>query len=180
MADEFRFSFPASFFIGDQNAIVEAGDIAAVHDSISGRASIKFIDGANESAAVSQSFSCPSDAWTDGSGVEVRIHYFGDAAGGGAGVKWDVAFEAISESDAHDMHATADAFDGEQTVTDVVDAAAGELNIAIVNFTQAEADAITNGDAVRMVLRRDSADGVEDDYADSVWVTHVDLYEVVA
>jgi len=28
MADVFRASFPASFFVGDQNAIIEAGDLS--------------------------------------------------------------------------------------------------------------------------------------------------------
>lgn len=183
MADEFRMSLPASFFIGDQNTIIEAGDIAAVPDNINGRAVMKFPDGANESAMVSQSFSVPaSDIWTSGSGVKVKVYYFGDGAGGGGGVILDVALECISESDAHDMHATADFFyttaiGAAQTVDDAVDANAGELNVAVFTLTQAEADAIEPEDACRLCVRRDSADG-DDDYAEAIYVTHVDMYEV--
>ena len=180
MADEFRLSLPASFFAGDQNAIIEAGDIAGVPAAPSGRSAMKLADGADESAIVSQSFSIPAaDIWTDGSGVKLLVYYFGDAAGGGGSVVLDGAFECVTESDAHDMHATADAFAAAQSVTDAVDAAAGELNVATITFTQAQADAIVAGDACRICLRRDSADG-SDDYADSIWVTHVDVYEVVA
>jgi len=180
MADEFRMSLPASFFTGDQNTIIEAGDIPALAAAPSGRSSMKFIDGANESAMVSQSFSVPdANIWTDGSGAKLLIYYFGDAAGGGGSVVLDGAFECITESDAHDMHATADAFAAHQSVTDAVDANAGELNVATITFNQAQADAIAAGDACRICIRRDSADGA-DDYADSIWITHVDLYEVVA
>lgn len=178
MADKFRITFFASSFIGDQNAIIEAGDIAATPAAPSGRSSMKFPDGANESAMVSQSFSIPaSDIWTSGSGAKLKIYYFGDAAGGGGSVVLDAAFEAITPSDAHDMHATADFFAAHQSVTDGVDANAGELNVAEISFNQAQADALEPEDACRIVIRRDSADG-SDDYADSIWITHVDLYEV--
>lgn len=178
MADKFRISLSASFFMGDNNTIIEAGDIAAVPAAPSGRAAMKFIDGANESAMVSQSFSIPdANIWTSGSGAKLKIYYFGDKIGDGQSVICDGAFECITPSDAHDMHAVADAFAAHQSVTDAVDANAGELNVAEISFSQAQADAVEPGDACRICIRRDSADG-SDDYADSVWVTHVDLYEV--
>jgi len=180
MADEFRMSLPASAFVGDQNTIIEAGDLPAVPANPSGRASMKFLDGADEHAMVSQSFSIPdANIWTNGSGAKLLVYYFGDKAGGGESVIFDGAFECITESDAHDMHATADCFAAHQSVTDAVDANAGELNVATITFNQAQADAIAAGDACRICIRRDSADG-SDDYADSIWITHVDLYEVVA
>lgn len=182
MADKFRMSLPASFFMGDENTIIEAGDIAAIPAAPSGRASMKFPDGADESAMVSQAFSIPdANIWTSGSGVKLKIYYFGDAAGDGAKkVELEGAFECITDSDAHDMHATADAFAAPQTVNDIVDPDAGaELNVAEISFNQAQADAIAAGDACRICIRRDSdAGGGLDDYADSIWVTHVDLYEV--
>ena len=139
---------------------------------------MKFLDGADEHAMVSKSFTVfDSNIWTDGSGVKLKIHYFGDAAGGGGSVVLDGAFECIAESDAHDMHATADCFAAHQSVTDAVDANAGEENVATITFTQAQADAIAAGDACRICIRRDSADA-SDDYADSIWIAHVDLYEV--
>lgn len=177
MADLFRMSLPASCFIGDQNTIIEAGDIAAIPAAPSGRSSMKFIDGADESAMVSQSFSIPdANIWTSGSGVRLKIYYFGDSAGTNS-VVLDAAFEAITPSDAHDMHAVADAFAAHKSVTDALDANAGELNVAEIAYNQAEADAIEPEDACRICVRRDSADG-SDDYADSIWITHVDLYEV--
>ncbi len=179
MADKSRISLSASFFIGDENAIIEAGDLPAAPDSPSGRASMKFVDGADEHAMVSQSFSVPDlNIWTSGSGARLKIYYFGDSAGTNS-VIFDAAFECISPSDAHDMHAGADYFAAHQSVTDALDANAGELNVTEIVFNQAQADAIEPEDAIRIVLRRDSADG-SDDYADSVWVTHIDLYEVVA
>lgn len=178
MADVFVCSLPASFFFGDNNAIIEAGDIAAVPDCPSGRASMKFPDGSDESAMVSQSFGVgDANIWTSGSGVKLKIYYFPDAAGGGGSVVLDAAFECITPSDAHDMHATADAFAAHKSVTEAVDAAAGELGVAEISFNQAEADAIEPEDDIRIVIRRDSADG-SDDYADSIWVTRVAVYEV--
>lgn len=178
MADQFVMSLPASMFIGDENTIIEAGDLAATPDAPSGRSSIKFLDGADEHAIVSQSFSIPaSDIWTSGSGVKLKIYYFGDAAGGGGSVVLDAAFECITEGDAHDMHATADAFAAHQSVADAVDVNAGRENVAVISFNQAQADAIEPEDGCRIAVRRDSADGA-DDYADSIWITHVDLYEV--
>ena len=184
MADEFRISLPATAFVGDQNTIIEAGDIAAVPGNINGRSVMVLADGANESAMVSHSFSIPaSDIWASGSGVKIKVYYFGDSAGGGGGVILDAALECITESDAHDMHATGDFFyvtaiGAAQTVDDAVDANAGELNVATFTLTQAEADAIEPADACRICIRRDSADG-DDDYAEAIYVTHVDLYEVV-
>ncbi len=180
MADKFRMSLPASAFVGDQNTIIEAGDLAAVPANPSGRASMKFEDGADEHAMVSGSFSIPdTNIWTDGSGAKLKVYYFGDKIGDGQSVVLDGAFECITETDAHDMHATADAFAAHQSVTDAVDAAVGELNVAEISFTQAQADAIAAMDACRLCVRRDSLDG-SDDYADAIWITHVDLYEVVA
>ena len=132
---------------------------------------------------VSQSFSVPaSDIWTSGSGVKIKVYYFGDSAGGGGGVILDAALECITKSDAHDMHAGGDYFEvgaigAAQTVDDAVDANAGELNVAVFTLSQAEADAIEPEDACRLCIRRDSADG-DDDYAEAIYVTHVDLYEV--
>jgi len=178
MADIFRRDFDAGFFFGDNDTIIEAGDLPATPDAPSGRASMKFLDGADEHAMKSKSFTVPdSNVWTNGSGAKLKIHYFGDKIGDGQSVVWDAAFECITESDAHDMHGGADYFAAHQSVTDAVDVNAGEENVATITFNQAQADAIANGDAVRLCIRRDSADG-SDDYTDSVWVTHVDLYEV--
>lgn len=182
MADLFRYSLPASFFIGDENAIIEAGDIPATPDNPSGRASMKFPDGSDEPAMVSQSFAIPaSDVWTSGSGVKLKIYYFGDAApGANNDVQFDAAFECVSEADALDLHGTADDFDTEQTVSEAMDANAGRLNVMEISFIQAEADGIEPEDSCRICVRRDSNAGAGvDDYADSIWVLHVDLYEVV-
>lgn len=180
MADEFRFTLPAGMWIGDENGIVDAGDNPSTPDAPSGRSSGKFPDGSDESAMVSQSFSIPSsDIWTSGSGAKLKIYYFGDAAGGGNAVRLEAAFECITESDAHDLHAGADFFAAVQGVTDTVDAAAGEECVAEISFTQAQADAIEPGDSCRLVIRRDS-DLAGDNYADAIWIKQVDLLEVVA
>jgi hypothetical protein len=176
MADVSLLTLPASAFVGDENTIIEAGDIPALPDAPSGRSSIKFIDGADESAAVSQSFVMPTQ-YAGSNDLKMSIHYFGDAAGGGGSVKWDVAWEAITESDAHDMHGGADYFDGEQTTTDAVDAAAGELNVASISATNVNCDGVQPGDSCRLCVRRDSADG-GDDYADTVWLLAVEILDV--
>lgn len=178
MADIYRYTLTAADFIGDNNTIIEAGDIPGISDNINGRSCLKLPDGADESAIVSKGHSVPdANTWTSGSGAKLKVYYFGDAAGGGNSVVLDGAFECVTEGDPHDLHAGGDYFLGEQSVTDAVDANAGRLNVATITFTQAQADAIEPEDMARICIRRDSADGA-DDYADSIWIDHVDVYEV--
>lgn len=184
MAENFLFSLPASAFIPDADGIFDAGDIPAVQRAPSGRSSLMFGDGSDESAIVSHSFRWP-DGCTSGSGVKLVPRFFGDAAPGGSNrVDFEAAIEAISESDAHDLHATPDCFAAARAVDTTgyatVDPNAGEDCEDEISFTQAQADNIEPGDSVRVALRRDSDDGSNDTYADSVWVLRVDVFEVTA
>lgn len=179
MANVTRDRLSASLFIGDVKGIVDASDIAATPANVLGRPCIKFPDGSDESAAVTHVLPVPSNY--AGGNIIARIAYCGDSApGANNGVNFEGAFEAISESDAHDLGpgGTADAFAAVQEVADTIDANAGELNFADITFTQAQADGLMAGQAFRFVLRRDSDDGTNDTYADSVWVFYVELLEV--
>jgi hypothetical protein len=178
MANLFRYTIPALALQGDNVGIVDAGDIPALPDNVNGRAAMKFPDGSDESAGLTPTYSVPSpDVWTSGSGVLLRIQYFGDSAGGGNDVVLQAALECISDGDAHDMHADGDFFAAVQEVTDTVNANAGYKNIVDIPFTQAQADAIEPGDGMRIVIRRSSNDG-GDDYADSIWIEEIGFFEV--
>lgn len=182
MADRFLFSLPADFFIADANGIFDAGDIPALQAAPSGRSSLKFPDGSDESAAVSKSFRWP-DGCASASGVKLKLRFFGDAAPGANNrVDFEAAIEAVSESDAHDLHATPDAFAAARGIDTTgyatVDPDAGEDCEDEITFTEAQADGIEPGDSVRVAVRRDSDDGTNDTYADSVWLQRVDVYEV--
>ena len=179
MADKFLGSLSALAFKGDSHGIFDAGDVPAVPAAPMGRMAIKFADGTNESAAVSRPFGIPADFWTSGSGLKLKIYYFGSSAPGTANkVDFEGCVEAISEGDPHNLASTADAFAAPQGVVDTIDANAGELCVAEIAFTKAQADDLEPGDCVRIALRRDSDDLVNDTYADAVWVVHVDLYEM--
>ena len=176
MADVTLDRFSHTDFIGDTNGIVDASDIPAAPDEPS-RPGLEFPDGSDESAAVSAARPVPSQY--DGSNnLAVDIYYYGDAVGGGNTVDWEVCFEAITESDAHDLHASADYFAAVQSVTDTVDATAGELNVARIVFSNAQADGVQPGDLYRLCVRRDSDDASNDTYADSVWLAAVELIDV--
>jgi len=178
MANVSRLTLPPSMFIPDEEGIIDGSDVPAVQDNLNGRVCWKFPDGSDESAIVSQPFVVPSQI-TSGNSLILRLFTHGDAApGGSSGVAWQAAWEAITESDAHDLEGTGDAFAAAQAVNADVDAAAGELNVDDISFSQAQADAIEPGDYARIVIRRDSDDAVNDDYADSVWLTAVELLEV--
>ena len=179
MADVSRVQLSSASFYGDDNTIIEAGDIAATPDNQSGRACMKFPDGTDESAMVSQAFPFPTQ-YTSGDSLKVKIDWFGDSAPGeNNGVQWDVAVEAITPGDAHDLQGTADAFAAAQSGTGTVNASAGYLNSTTITLTQAQADAVAAGDSVRLCIRRDS-NHASDTYADSVWITEVEVLEVTA
>ena len=102
MANVTRDRLSASLFIGDVKGIVDASDIAATPANVLGRPCIKFPDGSDESAAVTHVLPVPSNY--AGGNIIARIAYCGDSApGANNGVNFEGAFEAISESDAHDL-----------------------------------------------------------------------------
>lgn len=185
MADRFLFSLPADFFLMDSEGILDAGDLPAVQNAPSLRSAIKFADGADESAAVSKPFRWPdgSAGCAAGSGLKLKLRFFGDSAPGANNrIDFEAAIEAVSESDAHDLHATPWAGAAARTVDTTgyatVDPNAGEDCEDEISFTQAQADGVAPGDEVRIALRRDSDDGINDTYADSVWLYEVGVYEV--
>lgn len=180
MAEAFRFTFPGPSWQGDNLGIVDAGDLPAEQVNLNGRTGLLFPDGANESAAVTSSYSVStSEVWASGSGAIVRLRYIGDTAGGGDSVVLQAAFECITPGDAHNLYTGGDFFAAVQEVTDAVDVSEGVDNEVDIPFTQAQADAIEPGDAMRIVIRRSSADG-SDDYEHPILVTEVSLHEVTA
>ena len=177
MADVSLVSFPCSAFYGDDKGIIDAGDLPATPDNNDGRAGIKFVDGSDEHAAVSYSFRMPSQ-YGGSNNLKVSLASHGDAApGANNGVRWNVACEAITESDAHDLQGGGDYFAAPQALTGTVDANAGELNIDEITFTNAQADGVQPGDIFRLCIRRDS-DHADDTYADSVWLLEVQILDV--
>ncbi len=94
----------------------------------------------------------------DGStALEVVIYWSSDATSGA--VKWDVAFKSISD-DADDTDSKA--FDTIQTVTATTANAAGEVDFAVIDFTNAEADGVQPDDLFVVRVERDSADAADD------------------
>lgn len=168
------FPIPINAFQGDYTGIVDAGDLPAVQTTQNGRTCWRFDDGADEHAMISAHLICPTQV-TGTPAFAVDVYYGGGSAPSGTDhVVWDVAFEAVAESDAHDMTDSNDYFAAVQSTTDTIDADEGELNVARVSFSNAQADALAAGMLFRIVVRRDSDNG-SDDYEEAVYVFGVNL-----
>lgn len=102
--------------------------------------------------------------------ISVDIHYV--AAGVTVNdVVWNVAFERM---DADSLDIDADSFAAVQAVTDTVPGTDGQISVATITFSQAQADGIVAGEAMRIKLTRD-ADNVNDDAAADAQVLRVAL-----
>jgi len=90
----------------------------------------------------------------DGGPVQVLLHWIAATAIIND-VKWNAEFERMNTD------LDADSFAAAQTTTDTTNGTSGIITVTTITFTQAQADAIVAGDAIRIRLTRD-ADAVGD------------------
>ena len=90
------------------------------------------------------------------SAIEVVIHWSSDATTGN--VKWDVSWKRITD-DTIDMDSAA--YAAIQSVTATTASAAGEMDYAVVDFTNAQADGIQSNEVFLLRVERDSADAAD-------------------
>jgi hypothetical protein len=91
------------------------------------------------------------------SALEVVLHWSSDVAGTEV-VKWDVSWKSISDDDV-DMDSAA--FAAIQTVSATTASAAGEMDYAVIDFTNAQADGIQPNEVFLLRVERDSADAAD-------------------
>jgi hypothetical protein len=169
---------PASMFVPDTDALIAVGDLGAYLDKVATKTALKFPDGSDEYCGLSPYLLVPS-TFTAGHSLQIRIHYFGDAAPSSNNrVDWEVAVEAVTASDAFDLQGTNSSFDSTTASYDEIDANAGELTVHEITLANGDADDLAANDLIRVALRRDSDDGTNDTYADTVWVLGIELVEV--
>jgi len=90
------------------------------------------------------------------SAIEVVLHWSSDATSGA--VKWDVAFKSVTD-DADDLDTKS--FAAIQTVTPTTASAAGEVDYAVIDFTNAQADGVGANEMFILRVERDSADAAD-------------------
>lgn len=90
--------------------------------------------------------------------LRVTIFWVAESAVAGD-VVWFLAWERDNVAG---QNITADGFAAEKSVVSTAPGVVGVIQSAVLNFTQAEADAIAAGDPYRIRLRRFGGDGVDD------------------
>jgi len=133
------------------DAMYPASNPAAA-DSRNGHAVLAFDDSTDENVI----FESEIPEYYDGtSAMNLKIYYaVNGVITGNAG--WDGAFERMN-ADTHDIDA--DSFAAVQSVTDVVPGTDGQISVATIPFTNAQADGVQGGDAFRLRLTRDTSVG---------------------
>ncbi len=145
--------FNATAFEGDYNP-VQASDLAAYFDSIFNRTVLVFIDGSDESAAITRAVEMPA-AYASGT-LTAHIGYFTGSTSGA--VDWEIAVEAVTAGDAIDLD-SANSFDSVNAATDTVPSTAGYLKVCSITLTNK--DSVAVGDMVRFLVRRDADDAAD-------------------
>lgn len=141
---------PASYWIGDVNAQLDAGDMAAVMEKFNGRIGFTF-DATNEEAILTPELVMPTPY--TGSGLVAIVHAASKTATG-SNFRWDVFVEAKTpDVDTLDME-TAASWATANSGSMVVAATAG--NPMDLSITLTNADSVAVGDLVRFGLRRDT------------------------
>lgn len=162
---------PASALVPDQDAQLVAGDAAAGWASHKGRPVLTF-DDTDEEAATSPEY--PVDGWAGGTlKAEIAIASDSDSTNG---CVFDVAVECVTVGDAVDLE-TLEGFDTVNSSGDIDlsgAAAAGELITATI--TLSNDDSITDGDTIRVGIRRDTDNG-NDDASGDMYLYWIRLYE---
>ncbi len=96
-------------------------------------------------------------AWEVANNLQVQIVWIAASAVVGD-VKWNAAFEFDQEA-VTDLDV--DSFATDQTATDTTDGVAGVITRTTINFTQAQADGLTPGNAFRLQVVRDAFAGAD-------------------
>ncbi len=101
-----------------------------------------------------------------GGGVKVVLYYAMAGANTSKSVIWDVAFERIADGDA--MGAGGSDFAAVQSVTDVADDDADDIDPAEIPFTNgSQMDSVVAGDPFRLKITRDADNGSDDAVGDA-------------
>jgi len=167
----------ANAFVGDATGIVDGSDVAATVGRVEERMYWEFADGSDEVAIVLAAPVRMPTQYDGTSSIAFDIGWFSGAAGAGDQVHLEVAVEALTESDAHDLSAGGDFFAAAVGVSDTVDVAQGEPATCRVTLTNAQADAVAVGDWVRIVVRRNTQHA-DDDHATQINITSVEILQV--
>jgi hypothetical protein len=147
--------FDATSFDGDV-VPVTAGDLPAVFDMINGRTVLAFIDGANESAAVTKGVHMPQ-AYAAGTLTAV-LTLFSSAASNEFDL--EVQVEAVTSGDAVDFDAATSFDTANAALSSTLSATAGTPGQHTITLTNN--DSVAAGDMVRFLVRRDSDDAADD------------------
>lgn len=141
---------PAPLWIGDEDAQLVAGDVAASLERFVGRLGYAF-DTTAEEAIVTPELVMPTQY--TGSGLTAIVHAASKSATS-SNFRWDVLVEAKTpDTDTLDMEA-ANSWDSVNAASMAVAATAG--NPMDLSITLTNADSVAAGDLVRFGLRRDT------------------------
>ena len=171
MAHVTLLNIPASAFIGDTDAQLVAGDVAAPHAAKKGRPVLAFDDTAEE-AAVSAEMAMPGNY--AGGTLMATVHFFM-----ASDVTNDVAIDVFVEAktpnaDTLDMEAATSWDSANSGTLSVGGTTAGDpLSLAI---TLANKDSVAVGDLVRFGVRRDT-DSANDDASGDLYLAAVEIWE---
>ena len=180
MARKFTLQFPPTSFVGgDTNtpAYVQ-------HASTTGRIALAFDGGTTTEGTLTVPWVMP-DTYDAAGNMTLKLYFYtttGDDPDGD-GIQWNVAFEKITPNP--DNSVAGDNLDlmGAQGLATAVThthemassgTTAGELSVAAIPITNANADLCAAGDLMRFVVQRL---GAGDDYAEDVFLTCVELYQ---
>ena len=178
MARKFTLQFPPTSFVGGDTNV----PAYVQHASTTGRIALAF-DGGQTEGTITVPWVMP-DTYVSGN-MTLKLYFYtttGDAPDGD-GINWQVGFEKVTpnpdDSVAGDNLDLMGAHGLAAAVTHTHEMAssgttAGELSVAAITISNANADACAAGDLMRFVVQRL---GAGDDYAADVFLTCVELYQ---
>lgn len=162
-------NFPASGLIGDQDAQLVAGDVAATPASKLGRPVLAF-DDTDEEAALTPPVEMPSQY--TGSGLTAVVHFF-MASDNTNDVALDVFVEAITpNTDTLDLEAASGWGSANSGTKSLSGTTAGDL--LTLEITLTNADSVAAGDLVRFGVRRD-CDSADDDASGDLYLVAIEI-----
>lgn len=171
MAHVTLLDIPASAWIGDTDAQLEAGDLLAPLTNFLGRPAVSFDWGADEEAATSPEFRMPGNY--AGGTLMATISFSID--NNADDIALDVFVEAKTEdADTLDM-LTADGWDAANSGTVSLGGSTAKDPLSM-DITLTNKDSVAAGDLVRFGLRRDTDSG-DDDAAAILYVWHIEIWE---
>jgi hypothetical protein len=163
---------PAGAFIGDSDANLVSGDLAATLENHNGRAALAF-DATDEEAALSPEYIMPEGY--GGSTLKAGIVIAADSDTTN-GCVFDVFVEAKTpSSDTIDME-TADSWDLANSSGDIDLSGTTAGDPILVTITLTNKDSVAAGDLVRFGIRRDT-DHANDDASGDIFLYSVRIYE---